>query len=71
MKINKILRQNRRDFIAEYECEHCGHTHEKRGYDDTNFHNNVVPQMLRPACGKKADDSYRPLTTKYRDWEQV
>ena len=46
MHIKKILRQHRRDFYALYECEHCGFTIEKYGYDDTNFHQNVIPKML-------------------------
>jgi len=31
MKIKKIVSQHRRDFIAIYECEHCGH--EEKGVD--------------------------------------
>lgn len=65
MKIKTIKSQNRRDFTAIYECEHCGHTHEGYGYDDRNFHENAIPAMVCPACGKKAGPDYRPLTTKY------
>ncbi|MCK4500735.1 hypothetical protein KAU11_09555 [Candidatus Babeliales bacterium] len=65
MKIQKITSQNRRDFHAIYECEHCGHTKEMSGYDDANFHQNVIPNMTCGECGKKAGDDYRPLTTKY------
>ena len=43
MHIKKIVSQNRRDFIAIYECEHCGHTSEGSGYDDAHFHKNVIP----------------------------
>lgn len=25
MKIKEIISQNRRDFTAIYQCEHCGH----------------------------------------------
>jgi len=67
MKIKKIIRQHRRDFTAIYECEHCGFTHKSYGYDDTNFHKNVIPNMICGQCGKKADINYRPLTTKYTD----
>ena len=42
MKIKTIKSQSRRDFQAIYECEHCGATHEGYGYDDANFHNNVI-----------------------------
>jgi len=65
MKIKKILRQSRRDFTAIYECEHCGDEYESGGYDDANFHNNVIPKMECRKCGKVAGDAYRPLTTKY------
>ena len=65
MKIKEIESQHRRDFWAVYECEHCSHTQRGRGYDDSNFHQNVIPNMECPSCGKKAPDSYRPLATKY------
>jgi len=38
MKIKTILKQNRRDFVAIYECEHCGNKVERSGYDDSYFH---------------------------------
>jgi hypothetical protein len=71
MKIQKILSQNRRDFTAIYECEHCGYTEKSYGYDDTNFHQNVIPNIICPACRKTASYDYRPLTTKYPDGQQV
>jgi predicted RNA-binding Zn-ribbon protein involved in translation (DUF1610 family) len=52
MRIKEITSQSRRDFYAIYECEHCGHTHKGSGYDDDNFHRNVVPNMNCPKCGK-------------------
>ncbi len=71
MKIKKILSQSRRDFTAIYECEHCGKTVNGRGYDDANFHNNVIPKMECSECSKTSGDDYRPLTTKYREGYQV
>ena len=71
MRINKILSQHRRDFIAEYECEYCGHHYQDSGYDDTNFHANVVPKMTCEKCGKQADHTYRALSTKYPDDQVV
>lgn len=65
MKIKTILNQHRRDFSALYECEHCGHEYKGGGYDDANFHKNVIPQMKCTACEKKASDEYRALTTRY------
>ena len=67
MKIKEITSQSRRDFRAIYKCEHCGDTHESYGYDDSNFHKNVIPAMKCKQCGKTACDTYRPLATKYPD----
>lgn len=71
MRIYKILSQHRRDFVALFECEHCGFKVEKRGYDDKNFHHNVIPEMTCDKCGKKADQNYRPLEPKYPDDFQI
>lgn len=71
MKIKEILSQNRRDFTAIYECEHCGFTKKGGGYDDVNFHDNVIPSMECPECKKKAGNKYRPLATKYPEGFQV
>ena len=48
MKIKQIQRQYRRDFWAIFRCEACGHECEERGYDDANFHVNVIPKMKCP-----------------------
>lgn len=74
MKINRITYQHRRDFTAIYECEGCGHTGEGSGYDDRNFHDNVIPKMKCPKCGKSALDlgvEVRPLMTKYPEGFQI
>lgn len=71
MKIKTIQSQSRRDFHALYECEHCGNTQEGYGYDDANFHQNVIPNMKCKQCGKTAGDDYRPLTTKHAENEVV
>ena len=65
MRIKEIISQYRRDFTAIYECETCGYTEKGSGYDDTNFHENVIPKMICKECGAKATENYRPLTTKY------
>ena len=65
MKIKEIIFQDRRDFKAIYMCEHCGLETKGYGYDDTNFHQNVIPEMICGSCKKKAGDDYRPLNTKY------
>jgi len=75
MKIKEILRQNRRDFWADYECQACGHIEKnKSGYDDANFHQNVIPDMKCSQCGKSSnsmDVDYRPLQTKYPEGKTV
>jgi ribosomal protein L37AE/L43A len=71
MKIKQITSQNRRDFSAVYECEHCGATETGYGYDDDNFHRNVIPGMKCKACGKTAAEDYRPMGTRYAAHEVV
>lgn len=71
MRIKEIVRQHRRDFTAIYECEHCGYEVSDSGYDDANFHQNVIPLRKCGKCGKKASDNYRPLATKYPEGMQV
>ena len=67
MRIKEILSKYRRDFKAIYECEHCGDIITKPGYDDSYFHAQVIPKMICSKCGKTANESYRPLMTKYPD----
>lgn len=71
MRILKIIGRNRRDFSAIFKCEHCGDEITCTGYDDSHFHNNIVPDMDCSECGKKSPDSYQPLTPKYPDHAQV
>ncbi len=71
MKIKEIKNQNRRDFTAIYQCEHCGHEHEGSGYDDSYFHQEVVPNMKRPECKLISPKTSKPRAPKYRDGVQV
>jgi hypothetical protein len=71
MRIKEITSQSRRDFWAIYECEHCGSEENGSGYDDSNFHKNVIPEMACKKCGKKSPESYRPLATKHHDCEVI
>lgn len=57
MHLAKKERQHRRDFVGLYDCEHCGHQQHGPGYDDENFHNNVIPAMKCHACGQTAAPS--------------
>ncbi len=71
MRIQKIVSQTRRDFTAIYECEHCNHTHQGNGYDDDNFHKNVIPRWSCSQCDKKSSDDYKPRTPKYPEGLQL
>ena len=71
MRIKEITYQYRRDFGAIYECEHCGYTYKGKGYDDDNFHRNVVRNRRCPKCGKKAGPDFRPMGTKYPEGYQI
>lgn len=73
MFIKEIISQHRRDFSALLECEHCGHQqHLATGYDDANYHNNVIPALECPQCKRTADMStYHPWATRYPEGMQV
>ena len=56
MFIRNIISQHRNDFSAIMECEHCGGTEINRyGYDDVNYHENVIPAMFCKSCGKNRE----------------
>lgn len=74
MKIKEITYQHRRDFQCIYECEGCGHTGKGSGYDDDNYHRNVIPKMKCKGCDKSSNDlgaDYRPLQPKYPEGYQI
>lgn len=53
MKIKSILTRNRNDFTATMECEHCVHIGvNTTGYDDSFYHQRVIPAMRCRVCGK-------------------
>ena len=72
MFIKEILTQNRRDFTAEYQCEHCNHKITRGGYDDRNFHDEVVPYMVCESCGASSGGNiFSKIETKYEEGFQV
>ena len=74
MKIIKITSQHRRDFWADMGCENCGAKDKIRGYDDRNFHDNVIPEMKCKECGKSRNDlgiKSEPTPTRYAENEVV
>ena len=71
MKIKKFISQNRRDFHAIYICEYCGNEEKGTGYDDTFFHQSVVPKMKCKKCGKQANENYRAFAPRYEENEII
>lgn len=75
MKIIEIKSQYRRDFRADYICEGCGYIEKnKSGYDDRNFHDNVIPKMKCPECSKSREDlgiKGEYTLTKYPEGYQI
>lgn len=72
MKIKKIINQHRRDFTAIMVCEHCNiETENDCGYDDTNYHQNVIPAMVCEYCNRTSDGNYVPQATKYAMHEVI
>jgi len=72
MIIKQITTQYRRDFSAILICEHCNHEQFlNSGYDDDNFHKNVIPKIACNGCGERASENYRPLQPKYAPYEII
>lgn len=61
MFIQKVINHHRNDFSAIMECEHCQSEHKLiTGYNDDNYHQNVIPAMKCKSCGKnRAGDNER------------
>ncbi len=55
IEVDGTRQQYRRNFKAIYKCEGCGATRGYVGYDDFNFHNNVVPNVACDACGESTN----------------
>ena len=56
MKLLKKICQSRRDFTGRYECEGCGDISEiEGGYDDANFHKNVMPNRRCKKCNESTN----------------
>lgn len=74
MKITEITSQSRRDFYAKVECEGCGSQDKIGGYDDRNYHDNVIPDIKCKKCGKSRNDlgiTQEPTPTKHAAWEVI
>lgn len=51
MKIKEITDRIKNDIYGILECEHCGATRKFVGYDDENYHKNVLPEFYCMKCG--------------------
>lgn len=75
MKITKMISQNRRDFTAEMTCECCGHKQiDNSGYDDSYYHQNVIPNIKCKKCGEStisSNNKIEPQQTKYPEGFQI
>lgn len=77
MRLTKILRQNRRDFQGEYQCEFCGNVYKNTGmdsYDDRYYYDNVIPHMTCSVCGKSTvseNGTIEHTPTKYPEGFQI
>lgn len=72
MKVKQIIDRSRRDFTAILECEFCGHEQNLYdGYDDANYHNNVIPAIKCGKCGQNNHESYKPLKPLYPEGMQI
>ncbi len=57
MKLKSITWKHRFDFEGIAKCEFCNHEQElKYGYDDANFHDNVIPAIKCVKCDKRTTD---------------
>ncbi|SCB51764.1 hypothetical protein GA0061099_102142 [Bradyrhizobium yuanmingense] len=50
MKIQTLTDQLRNDLYGTLVCEHCEHSQKFVGYDDANWHNNVLPAIKCSTC---------------------
>lgn len=75
MKIIKIISQHRRDFTAQIKCESCNNEETlNSGYDDTYYHNTVLPNIKCSKCQESTVSANKPIepqTTKYPDGYQI
>lgn len=77
MKLIEKLHQSRRDFQGKYQCEFCNHIETDKNcnsYDDTYFHQHVIPAMKCKKCGASTFSENRTVEnakTKYSDHFQI
>ena len=68
MKITKVTNRINNDFWATVSCEHCGAVVTNwSGYEDTNYHQNVMPKFHCKECGQNRAGETKALTPKQVD----
>ena len=67
--------QSRRDYTALMECEFCGHQQiDDSGYDDRNYHDNVIPNQKCKSCNKSTlseNGTVDVTATRYSDHQII
>lgn len=72
MYLKEKTHQIRRDFHGIIECEHCGADRElSSGYDDANYHENVIPDLTCHECGKKAPENGKRTAPSVPAWKAI
>lgn len=65
MKIGRGFELHRNDFYCTYECEHCGaETDRRSGYNDSFFHEQVIPAKHCDKCGKNRAGDQKEIEKK-------
>ena len=52
MIIKEMLIQDDKEFKAIFTCEFCDNHVIKRGYNNKDFHDNIIPNVKCEKCGK-------------------
>jgi len=55
MFVSSVTDTINNDFYCIYECEHCHHKQKGYGYNDSYFHDKVIPSKTCPECGKNRE----------------
>lgn len=64
--------QHRRDFRGILQCEHCGQQQElTSGYDDVNYHENVIPSIKCRQCGQVAPADGKRTAPSVPAWKVI
>ena len=62
MKIIETYSWSRRDFLYDAECEHCKRISKRNtGYDDSNYYNNVLPDIKCQNCKESSNSKLSNL----------